>query len=107
MDLSIPGATIREDVIVPAREPWSIKMRAREILRIIDLEGQQAVDFLCYSADDPSDRYNAANTIKLNGNIYLGPRIRARRGRLSQPVERRACRRGAGVAWLGCAGGDE
>ncbi len=71
-DLSIPGATIREDVIVPAREPWSIKMRNGEILRIIDLEGQQAVDFLCYNADDPTDRYNAANTIKLNGNIYLG-----------------------------------
>ncbi len=71
-DISIPGATIREDVIVPAREPWSTKMRKGEILRIIDLEGQQAVDFLCYNADDSTDRYNAANTIKLNGNIYLG-----------------------------------
>ena len=71
-DLSIPGATIREDVIVPAREPWSTKMGQGEILRIIDLEGQQAVDLLCYNADDPADRYNAANTIKLNGNIYLG-----------------------------------
>ncbi len=83
-DLSIPGATIREDVTVPAREPWSIKMRQGEILRIIDLEGQQAVDFLCYNADDPSDRYNAANTIKMNGNIYLGKdcgiwSVRARR----------------------------
>ena len=71
-DLSILGATIREDVIVPAREPWSTKIRKGEILRIIDLEGQQAVDFLCYNADDPTDRYNAANTIKLNNNIYLG-----------------------------------
>ena len=71
-DLSISGATILEDLIVPAREPWSVKMRKGEILRIIDLEGQQAVDFLCYNADDSTDRYNAANTIKLNGNIYLG-----------------------------------
>ena len=71
-DPSIPGATICEDVIVPACEPWSIKMSQGEILRIIDLEGQQAVDFLCYNADDPRDRYNAANTIKLNRNIYLG-----------------------------------
>ena len=71
-DLPIPGATILEDLIVPAREPWSVKMRKGEILRIIDLEGQQAVDFLCYNADDSTDRYNAANTIKLNGNIYLG-----------------------------------
>ena len=71
-DLSIPGATILEDLIVPAREPWSVKMRKGEFLRIVDLEGQQAVDFLCYNADDSTDRYNAANTIKLNGNIYLG-----------------------------------
>ena len=71
-DLSIPGATILEDLIVPAREPWSVNMRKGEILRIVDLEGQQAVDFLCYNADDSTDRYNAANTIKLNGNIYLG-----------------------------------
>ena len=40
-DLSIQGATIREDVTVPAREPWSIKMGKGEILRIVDLEGQQ------------------------------------------------------------------
>ncbi len=42
------------------------------MLRLIDLEGQQAVDFLCYNAANPADRYNAANTIKLNKNIYLG-----------------------------------
>ena len=47
-------------------------MRKGSVLRLIDLEGQQAVDFLCYNADHPAERYNAANTIKLNGNIYLG-----------------------------------
>ena len=67
-----PGASIREDTVVPAREPWSTMMRKGEILRLVDLEGQQAIDFLCFSADDLADRYNAANTIKLNGNIYLG-----------------------------------
>ena len=67
-----PGASIREDTVVPASEPWSTMMRKGEILRLVDLEGQQAIDFLCFSADDLADRYNAANTIKLNGNIYLG-----------------------------------
>ena len=43
-----------------------------EILRIVDLEGQQAVDFLCYNLDDTEERYHAPNTIKLLGNIYLG-----------------------------------
>jgi urea carboxylase-associated protein 1 len=60
------------DFIVPARQPWSRVIKAGEILRIIDLEGQQAVDFLCYSAKDPGDRYSSMNTIKVQGNAYVG-----------------------------------
>ena len=37
------------------------------MLRIVDLEGKQAVDFLCYNAQDPSERYNAADTKKYAG----------------------------------------
>ena len=68
----IEGGRVLEDTIVPECEPWSVELNKGDVLRLVDLEGQQAVDFLCYSADDPADRYNAANTIKLNGNIYLG-----------------------------------
>jgi urea carboxylase-associated protein 1 len=42
------------------------------VLRLVDLEGQQAVDFLCFDANDLSDRYSATNTIKVQGNIYVG-----------------------------------
>lgn len=70
-EVSIPGADIVEDTIVPACAPWSARIRKGDVLRLVDLEGRQAVDFLCFNADDPSERYNAANTIKLNGNIYL------------------------------------
>jgi uncharacterized protein YcgI (DUF1989 family) len=41
------------------------------VVRFIDLEGQQAVDFLCYNANDTRDRYNAANTMKMAENLYL------------------------------------
>ncbi len=67
-----PGATIHEDTVVPAGAPWSARIAKGDRLRLIDLEGQQAIDFLCYNAEDPADRYNAANTLKLNNNIYLG-----------------------------------
>ena len=69
---SSPSTIIHEDTIVPACEPWSAHVKKGNVLRLIDIEGQQAVDFLCYSMADPSDRYNAANTMKLNQNIYLG-----------------------------------
>jgi urea carboxylase-associated protein 1 len=68
----IPGAAIGEDTVVPPCEPWSARIRKGDVLRLIDLEGRQAVDFLCYAADDPAERYNAANTMKLNKSIYVG-----------------------------------
>ena len=63
---------IIEDSIVPARQPWSRRLSKGECLRLIDLEGQQAIDFLCYNARDPSEGYHAANTIKVPCNIFIG-----------------------------------
>jgi uncharacterized protein len=42
-----------------------------QTLRIVDLEGNQAVDTLFYDARDPSERYSAVDTIREQGNIYL------------------------------------
>ena len=60
------------DEIIPAGKLWGGKIRAGEVLSITDLEGQQAVDFLCYDAENPQDRYCATNTLKFQGNIYVG-----------------------------------
>jgi urea carboxylase-associated protein 1 len=57
--------------IVPAGAPWSGIVRQGQILRITDTEGQQAVDFLCYNAADPQERYHAPNTLKAAGTIFL------------------------------------
>jgi len=62
---------ILEDRIIPAGEPWARVLKAGQTLRIVDLEGQQAVDFLCYNAADPSERYNAADTMKYAKTIFL------------------------------------
>jgi len=62
---------ILEDVTVPAGSPWGRKVNQGERIRIIDLQGKQAVDFLCYDTADPSDRYNAANTMKMSANIFI------------------------------------
>ncbi len=68
----ISNADIVEDTIVAAGKPWSGRIAKDDVLRLVDLEGQQAIDFLCYSADDPEERYHAPNTIKIPGQIYLG-----------------------------------
>ncbi|MBV9065612.1 MAG: DUF1989 domain-containing protein [Methylobacteriaceae bacterium] len=63
--------TIVEDVVVVPGQPWGRAVSKTQHVRIIDLHGRQAVDFLCYDAQDKSDRYNAANTMKMAGNIFL------------------------------------
>ena len=69
---SLPLGSVRLDEVVPPRAPWSGRLTPGEVLRIIDLEGAQAVDFLCYNADDPAERYHAPNTIKVPKNIFIG-----------------------------------
>jgi urea carboxylase-associated protein 1 len=59
------------DEIVPAGAPWTAIVRRGQVLRITDLEGQQAVDFLCYNAAEPEERYHAPNTVKAAGSIFL------------------------------------
>jgi urea carboxylase-associated protein 1 len=72
------------DHIIPARTPWSGIVRKGQFLRIIDLEGQQAVDTLFYSAEDSCERYCAQTTLAAQGSAYIGPGtpILSNRGRL-------------------------
>ena len=59
------------DEVLPARAYWHRRMRKGTVLRIVDLEGRQAVDTLIYDASDTAIRYNAANTMKLAKSVYL------------------------------------
>lgn len=67
---AVPGPVL-SDTIVPPRTPWSGVVQRNQCLRIIDLEGLQAVDFLCYNAHDAAERYCAADTMKIAGKIFL------------------------------------
>src|SRR5688572_10746869 len=59
------------DEIIPARAPWARVVRARQTLRIIDLEGNQAVDCIVYNAHDRTERYSAPDTIASQRNLFL------------------------------------
>jgi urea carboxylase-associated protein 1 len=60
------------DVTIPARTPWSHVLRRGQTLRLIDVEGQQAVDALFYAADDTAQRYSAQDTVREQGSPYIG-----------------------------------
>jgi urea carboxylase-associated protein 1 len=56
---------------VNAGDPFVQEIRRGQAVRIVDLEGNQAVDTLFYNADDLTERYSAQDTIRAQRNIYL------------------------------------
>ena len=72
-----------QTVIVLAKQPWSRLIRKGQVLTIRHTHGQQAVDFLCYDADNTLDRYSEFNSVNVQGNIYVreGTVLNAYRGK--------------------------
>jgi urea carboxylase-associated protein 1 len=59
------------DQVIEAGTGFSYVVEEGQILRIVDLEGNQAVDTLFYDAHDPTNRYSAVDTLREQKNIYL------------------------------------
>ncbi len=59
------------DHMILAGEGWLHDLLPGQVLRIVDMEGNQAVDTLFYSTEDPSDHYSAIRTITGQENLYL------------------------------------
>ena len=80
---------------VPAERPWSRLLKRGQTLRIVDIEGQQAVDALLYRADDPAERYSAQDTMRVQGSAYvgLGTRLISNKGRVMVRVTADGCGR--------------
>ncbi|MEP9356053.1 urea amidolyase associated protein UAAP2 [Xanthobacter sp. KR7-65] len=65
------AAAARDAHFVPANAPFSCFVKKGESVRIVDLEGQQAVDTLLYRADDVSERYSSQDTLRVQGSAYV------------------------------------
>ena len=83
------------DVTVLAGDGWAGVVRAGHRLRIVDLEGNQAVDTLLYNAHDYSDRYSAVDTICAQRNIYLtaGTQLLTQNGNILMTIAEDTCGR--------------
>ena len=70
-------------------------VRKGQTFRIVDLEGNQAVDTLFYAAEDASERYSAVDTIREQGNIYLstGTRLLSTERRVLMTIVADTCGR--------------
>jgi uncharacterized protein len=63
--------TALQSFVVEAGDPFVLEIKRGQVIRIVDLEGNQAADTIFYNAHDYSDRYSAQDTIREQGNIYL------------------------------------
>lgn len=59
------------DESLAAGKPWARIIEKGQSLRIVDVHGQQGVDFLCYNAHAPEERYHAPNTLKAARSLRL------------------------------------
>ena len=63
------GAVYR--ATIAAGEPFLCEVKAGQTLRLLDLEGNQAVDTLFYSARNPRERYDVQRTLRKQNRVYL------------------------------------
>ena len=92
---TIPAGETVLDEFVPARAPWSAVVADGDLLSIVDLGGNQAVDCLLYDAADHAERYSAPDTIVAQGSIFLttGSVLRSNAGRPLMTVVADECGR--------------
>jgi hypothetical protein len=71
------------DKTVLAGDGWLHKLKRGQVIRIVDLEGNQAADTLFFDSDNVNDHYSAIATIVKQKNIYLstGSVLRAESGK--------------------------
>lgn len=61
---------VKSDVI-PGGAPYETILKKGQVLRVVDLEGQQGVDFLCFNKDNTEERYSFAHSIKKAATLNL------------------------------------
>ena len=81
--------------VIGAGDYWWKTIRAGEVFRIHDLEGNQAADTLFYKAGDLAERYSASDTIKKQGALYLtaGSKLVSNRGNVLLEIVADTCGR--------------
>ena len=89
-----PARAVHREII-PAGQPWMGGLKAGQHFRIVDLEGNQAVDTLFYSSASLDERYSAQDTIRAQGNIYLssGTRLLSNEGNTMLTIVADTCGR--------------
>ena len=67
---TVAGLTLRDETLEPqGRTAFSLDRG--QTLRIVDLEGQQVADLVCFRRLDPAEKLSVHNTALIQANIYI------------------------------------
>ncbi|TVR13767.1 MAG: DUF1989 domain-containing protein [Planctomycetota bacterium] len=74
---------------------WMYALQPGQVLRIIDCEGNQAVDTIFYATECIEERYSATDTIQRQGSLYLttGSQLISTEGRVMLTIVADTCGR--------------
>jgi uncharacterized protein len=81
------------DEICAAGEPWAKLVTQGQVFRIVDLEGNHAVDTLFFNAAHSVERYSATDTIRRQSMLYLttGSRLYSNYGNIMLTIIADTC----------------
>lgn len=66
----VEGKIVKEWVLPPGKE-LGLTVKKGQVIRVIDLEGQQVVDFVCFNSQDKAEKLWVGGTIINNGNVFI------------------------------------
>ncbi|PYM68360.1 MAG: urea carboxylase [Candidatus Rokuibacteriota bacterium] len=87
------AGTAQHDEVLEPRGRTAFAVRAGETVRIIDLDGQQVADFVCFAREDPAEKLSVHNTALIQGTIYIsaGHRLLSDRCRALMTITQDTC----------------
>lgn len=67
----ITRSLIATEEIIPPRGGTAFPIKAGQVCRVIDVDGKQVADFICFNLRDFVDKISVENTQLLNGTLFL------------------------------------
>ena len=64
-------STLLRQETIRAGDPFMARISAGQRVRLVDTEGNEAVDTFFFNAEDPRERYSAVDTVRRQRNVYL------------------------------------
>ena len=70
-DAEIDRYLVAHEEVIPARGATAFTMYPGQVCRVIDVEGKQVPDFICFNRHNLDDKLSVQNTQLINGTIFI------------------------------------